>query len=180
MALTIRPATQPKGHLIALGTHRQATPCDCAAHRAASHAAHHAQPGDAAPPQAAGSWWTSVAPVLACAVCPACMSTYAKVLSTLGVGVFLTETQHHALLIGAVSLSLAIGVWRGHKGRRWSPFFLTLLGCALLVSGHLLGDVRALSWSGMAVLLGGGLWEHRLWRRVQAAPQAVPVGNSAT
>ena len=106
-----------------------------------------------------------VVPLLACAVCPTCLATYAKVLSFLGVGLSLTESTHEVLLAVAVMVSLAVSGWRSRRLRRLGPLLLTATGCALLVLGHALDEDPVLTWTGVAVLLAGGLWERRAWRR---------------
>jgi hypothetical protein len=136
--------------------HADHATCDCPAH------------APRASPPGAGAWWASVAPVLACAICPACISTYAKTLSALGVGLYLTEAQHAVLLGVAVTISLVVGFWRARRTGRFTPLSLTLIGCALVLAAHALDDNPWLAWSGVVALLGGGVWEHRIWRRATA------------
>lgn len=114
---------------------------------------------------AVSRWLGNLAPVLACAVCPACVTTYAKVFSLMGLGFALTETQHVALLTFAVLISLGLSGRRTWIERRAWPIVVSVLGCALLVLGHVLGEVHWLEWSGVAVLLVGGLAERQLARR---------------
>ena len=56
--------------------------------------------------------------MLACAICPACLSLYAKVFATLGVGFALTETHHALLLAIAVGVSLLFSAARSLRGWR--------------------------------------------------------------
>jgi len=134
--------------------------CDCAHHR------HQAQPER--PPQAGRAWsWAQLGPILACAVCPACLSTYAKVLSAFGVGVFLTEGQHHVLLAVAVGLSLAVAVVRYGRTRVLGPLVLTVGGCLVLVASHAVHALSFAVWIALFMMLTGGLWEHRLVRRLR-------------
>lgn len=109
-----------------------------------------------------------VVPLLACAVCPACLSTYAQVLSFVGVGLSLTESAHQVLLALAIAVSLAVSGWRFRRLRRLGPLLATAAGCVLLVLGHALEEDPVLTWGGVAVLLAGGLWERRVWRRAHA------------
>ena len=135
--------------------------CDCAAHRHAT-AAPANQRGEA-------GLWASLLPVLACAVCPACIATYAKLLSLVGVGLELSELQHAVILAFALAASLGVSAWRSIRTHRVWPIALASLGSALVVLGHVGGDLHVVEWAGVLVLLVSGLFEHyRLRRAVQA------------
>lgn len=114
--------------------------------------------------------WSTLLPVFACAVCPACMTTYAKILAVFGVGFGLSELQHLLLLVVAISASLAVSAWRSFRtGRAW-PVVFALAGSALVAVGHMYGDLHAAEWAGVLVLLAGGLSEHfRLRARTRLA-----------
>jgi len=140
--------------------------CPCAAHGHA-HAHAHRERGA---PQRLGLL-ASIAPAIACAVCPACLSTYAKVLSVVGVGVSLTEAQHTALLSFAIGSSIVLSAVRSWRAWRIWPLIIAVSGCALVLVGHLASEVAAVEWVGIAVLLGGGLAERTLAARaVSTAP----------
>lgn len=129
------------------------------------------------PPEAsrAERWLANLAPILACAVCPACVTTYATVLSWVGLGFALSESQHVMLLAVAVAISLGLSARRSWIERRVGPIAVSLVGCTLLVLGHVLGEIHALEWSGVAVLLVGGLVDRRLATRSRmATAQLVP------
>jgi len=150
--------------------HRQLG-CDCAAHRAPIRFDDEVSKEQ---PAASPTLWSSLLPVLACAVCPACVTTYAKVLSLVGLGFGLTETQHLVLLVLALGASLAISAWRSWRSRRAWPIAMAVLGSSLVALGHLQGDLHALEWAGVLVLLLGGLGEHfRLRQRVKATAFSV-------
>jgi len=104
-------------------------------------------------------------PVLACAVCPACLSVWGSALASLGLGVVLSEAQHHALLAIAVVIALWLAARRARSLGRWRYAVATALGCALLVGAHLAGEVAALSAAGVAALLAAGIAEQRHRRR---------------
>jgi len=87
------------------------------------------------------------------------LSTYAKVLSAVGMGVWISETQHFLLLLTAVSLSLLVGVWRAIRYRRIRPLLVTIVGCTALVMGHALGENQLFTYGGIALLLASGLWQ---------------------
>lgn len=111
-------------------------------------------------------WLSALAPALACAVCPACLSTYAKIAASLGSGLAIGETAHLLLLLAAIAVSLAVSSWRTWKSRRAWPLALALLGGTLLLIGHLV-ELAPLEWAGIGVLLGGGLVEHLRFVRRQ-------------
>lgn len=118
--------------------------------------------------------WTTVWPILACAVCPACLSTYAKVFASLGVGAALSARAHLAVLAVAIAASLLVSGVRSWRAKRPWPLVVALSGCALVLAGHL-GDAHALEWLGVVVLVVGGLLEQRLAR---AADSSSPSGAS--
>src|SRR5919109_3068486 len=59
------------------------------------------------------------APVIACAFCPACLASYTKLLSLVGIGLALTEEQHTILLGAALGISIAASMWRARRAARW-------------------------------------------------------------
>jgi hypothetical protein len=126
-------------------THR-AGPCDCPVHRTAARAGAR---------ETGSPWWLSVAPVLACAFCPACLSVWAPTLSVLGVGIAWTESQHVAALALAVTIALVPAALAARRRGRVGPLVATLVGSALLVAGHLTGGKHILEVTGMAALLAG-------------------------
>lgn len=97
---------------------------------------------------------------------------YAKLLSVVGIGFGLSELQHSLLLAFAVAVSVAVSAWRtARTGRAW-PLVVALLGTSLVVIGHLAGELHALEWLGVMVLLAGGLAEQFRLRRMAAAQHA--------
>ena len=99
---TARPL-QAHGHAHATG----GDPCDCVGHRMQARRS----TGEKL------SGLSAILPILACAVCPVCLSAYATILSALGVGLAITEGQHAILLGVAVVLALASGLWRARITR---------------------------------------------------------------
>jgi hypothetical protein len=133
---------------------------------------HHDHPVRGGHPRShvASGLWATVVPVLACAVCPACVSTYAKVFATIGVAAALSERQHLALLVFAVITSVAVSAYRSWRSRRAWPVLVAVAGCTFLSAGHLL-EANALEWLGMAILIIGGMLERRATRRVTRAAE---------
>jgi hypothetical protein len=124
---------------------------NCAAHR------------PRAPVDKSGRWgWLSgIIPILACALCPVCLSAYATILSAFGVGFALSEGQHAILLFMAVAAALLAGGWRARMTRRFGPLGLTAVGCALLIFADVLHENRALSLCGIALLVSSMIWDRR-------------------
>lgn len=127
--------------------------------------------------------WSTLLPILACAVCPGCIASYAKILSIVGVGIALSETQHLGLLVVCISLSLGVGLREARMTRRWGPLLVNVLGCTVLVAIHAMGEQSAppwSSWCGIVLLLGGAVWGHRirLALRRSSPPPSVPVPTS--
>lgn len=149
------------------------------AHGESCNCRHHPQHRHTAPSSKAGrvTPWSSLLPALACAVCPACLATYAKVFSALGVGIALTESQHLWMLVACVTFSLLFGGWEARRTRRFAAFGLTSAGCATLVAAHLAGESRGLGWLAMALLLCGAVWGHRLRARARATGPKVDVAS---
>lgn len=151
------------------------TESDGAAHGMACGCGHH-HPLSASPstPAAGSRWGAALLPVLACAVCPACLTTYAKVLSVFGVSLGFDAAIHQRLLVAALATSIAISGWRSWKQRRVWPLAVAVVGTALVAAGHGLGELHALEWGGMLILLGGAWAEHyRLRRRAIAHARAI-------
>jgi hypothetical protein len=145
---------------------------DHAAHGTACGCGHHHPTSGAISVNAVArgsGWGAALLPALACAVCPACLTTYAKVLSVFGVSFGFDAVVHHRLLVAALGTSLTISAWRSWKRRRVWPLAIAMVGTALVAAGHVLGELHALEWGGMLLLLGGAWAEHyRLRRRALA------------
>lgn len=154
-----------------LKAHERGHACDCAAHRSQETA--RSKGADA-------GLWTALLPVLACALCPTCLTLYAKLLSVLGVGVGLSEIHHLLLLVVAISASIAVSAWRSWHTRRLWPIAVALTGSALLAAGHLARDLHVVEWAGVLVLLLGGVTEHFRLRRMQAPPEPSLAVSSGT
>jgi len=117
--------------------------------------------------------WSLALPILACALCPACLATYAKLFSVLGVGVGLEEAHHEVILAAAIAVSVVLSAWRSLRSRRVWPLGVARSWATLIGAGHLAGEDAALEWLGMLALLAGGLSEHFRLR-----PRAAATGTT--
>lgn len=137
--------------------------CACAAH------ANKAMPGasGARPPSKIG-WLATIAPVFACAFCPACLSVWVPALASAGLAISWTESDHHVLLAISVIASVALAGWRAWRTGRALPLGLAILGCTALVGAHLAGESLALTIVGAAILIASPFVERTRWA---AAPR---------
>ena len=124
-------------------------------------------------------WFSAIAPVIACAFCPVCLATYAKLFSLAGLGFAMTEAQHSVLLTSALCVSIAASVWRGRRSGRWSPLAGALAGGSILLVGHLAGERAWLEWSGIGVMLASAWHEQRIASRPSPQRRAVLQPGSA-
>jgi hypothetical protein len=139
--------------------------CDCTGHRLQARA----KDGSKA------SFLATLLPILACALCPVCISTYAAVLSALGVTLAFTEGQHAVLLAVAVVAALGVGIWKARRSGQYGALALTATGCGLLVLSQVFNDNRVLGLFGIAALLGSLVFERVQARRAAARFSPVPV-----
>jgi hypothetical protein len=109
---------------------------------------------------------SALLPVLACAVCPACLATYTKLFSLAGVSLGFDDALHDLLMAVALTVSVGVSAWLSWRtGRAW-PLLVAGGGSALVAGGHPSGEFQVLEWAGVLALLTGGLSEHfRLQRR---------------
>ncbi len=102
----------------------------------------------------------ALAPVLACAFCPACLSLYAKLASTVGAGLAISEAAHTALLALAMIVSIAASSYRYRATRRGWPYALSWFGVGLMTLAHVLGELTSLELAGMGALIASVLVDH--------------------
>ena len=114
----------------------------------------------------AGGVWSAIVPVLACALCSACSTTYAKLFSALGVGFGPSEFHHLVRLVVAISASIGVSSWRTR--RVWS-IAIALTGSALVATGRFVGDLHFVEWPGVLLLRNISSCESR---------EALPCSNA--
>ena len=133
--------------------------CDCAHHRAAT---------DAEP---RAGWFAALAPAIACAFCPACLSIYGAVWKAVGLGALVSEGSHHVVLAVAIAVTLVLAARVARQRRAASPLAIAAIGSVLLTVGHA-DEAVAVEWLGLAVLVVGPIVDRRRWRRRLAAISA--------
>ena len=111
----------------------------------------------------------AILPLLPSTTCPACVAAYAGVLSTLGLGILLTERALAPLIVEFLVLGLVSVAWATKSHRRYGPLRMTLLGSLAVVCGRLLWSLPAVLYAGVALLFGATLWN--LWlKRTKPVP----------
>ena len=138
-----------------------ASHCDCEAHRRIA-SRRSARSGQA-------SILTLLLPLLVCAFCPACLSLWAPLLASLGLGFALPEVVHPAGIAVAVLVALAPAALRAQRAKVWRPLVFVAAGAGLLVATHLLGGGRLIELLGALCLVLGSVLERRASRAVRLA-----------
>src|SRR5688572_12269023 len=92
--------------------HGHGAACDCGGHRSKGTR------------EARLEAWSALLPILACAVCPACLATYTKLLSLVGVSLGLDEAVHQLLMAVALFISVGVSAWRSWRTARAWPLLV--------------------------------------------------------
>jgi len=108
---------------------------------------------------------STVAPTLACAFCPACLSAYSGAFSALGISATLGEEYHHYLLAFALLFTLGVQAYRVRVTRRLLAPVVAVAGCMLVVAGHAFEEHPWLVWTGIAGLLLSAAIDARVLQR---------------
>src|SRR5262245_40116393 len=110
--------------------------------------------------------WSGWLPVMACAFCPVCVGAYTGVLSAIGLGFLVSERVHTWLLIGAVGIAVTSAGLATRRHKTPAPMVIAVAGAAAALAGHLLSDIHALVYSGVALLGAASIWNARIGRRL--------------
>ena len=65
-------------------------------------------------------------------MCPACLALWKPLLSIVGVTLVFNDQQHAWLLYGSLAIALCVAAWDLRRSGVQLPFWLTLLGGALI------------------------------------------------
>jgi hypothetical protein len=147
--------------------HELRSPCGCGEIACA-------RPAPMADGSGKASGLAALAPLLACALCPACLSLYAKLAGVVGAGLAISEAAHAALLATAMLVSVLVSAYRYRLTRRGWPVSLSLVGITLMTLAHILGEPTSLELLGMGALAASAVvdrfgLETMLRRRTQSA-----------
>ncbi len=89
-------------------------------------------------------------PLLACLVCPVCLTAGAGVLSALGVGWLVTEDVHRGMVMAAALTSSASALWLARRHRRPWPPAMACAGALAVLLGCVAIESRPLELAGTA------------------------------
>lgn len=114
------------------------------------------------------SWTSSLSPLpggflalLPAAKCPVCLAAYGGLLSSLGLW-FLGDDRVLAPVVVALLGAGLLGAARTARAHgRPGPLGVTVAGSAALVAGRFVWSAPAVSYGGVALLVGASLWN--LW-----------------
>ena len=144
------PSTRPD----AAGPHP--SHCDCAAHRAVASSL------SEDPARAAYVSLPSLfLPLVACAFCPACVTLWAPLLASLGLGFALPGAVHPAGIARAVLVAVTPAVLRARRAKAWLPLLFVAAGAVLFLATHVFGAGRAVELLGAISLVVGSALERR-------------------
>jgi hypothetical protein len=112
--------------------------------------------------------------------CPACLSAYAALASSLGLG-FLIESAYLLPLI-LVVLIVAVLAHRMRKKdhRKYAAIALEAFGVSIVLAGKFLFDSRPVVLGGIACLIAGSLWSFWSWRAARGACAASVAAGAGT
>jgi hypothetical protein len=97
------------------------------------------------------------------------MALWKPLFSVVGVTLAFNDEQHAWLLYGSLAIAIAVAARDLRRSGVPLPFWLTVAGAALMVLSHLAGDVPALEWAGVVVMLASVPARMRLRARHQHA-----------
>lgn len=119
------------------------------------------------PNQKQRTWLQALAvavPVVACLFCPVCLPAGVGLLSALGVGVFVNEEVHRALITASLVVALASAILLTRRHRKVGPIAVTVAGGAAVVTGCVLAEIPVLEYFGTSLIVGAAFWNWRLRR----------------
>lgn len=114
--------------------------------------------------------------------CPVCWPAYASILSTLGLSFLLSGS--HLLSVTMLFLVISVGslAYRRQERFGYGPALVGALAAAIVLLGKFGFESKAATYSGLALLAAGSLWNgwpQRSARR-NTCPQCVPADEHVT
>jgi uncharacterized membrane protein HdeD (DUF308 family) len=124
-----------------------------------------------------------VLPLLPSFTCPVCLAAYAGVLSTLGLGLVLTESVLAPLIVAFLFVGIASVARTTRSHRRAGPLSMIVAGSGAVVAGRLVWNAPAVLYVGIVLVIAASLWN--LWLKrparrsvVRHGPGAIPNSKS--
>jgi hypothetical protein len=99
--------------------------------------------------------------LVACAFCPACLTLWAPLLASLGLGFALPDAVHPAGIAIAVLVAVTPAVLRARLAKVWPPLLFVAAGAVLFLATHVFGAGRAVELFGAISLIAGSVLERR-------------------
>ena len=103
----------------------------------------------------------AVLPLLPSFTCPVCIAAYAGVLSTLGLGLVLTERVLAPLIVVFLFVGIVSVARTTRSHRRPGPLLMIVAGSGAVIAGRLLWNVPAVLYVGIVLVFASSLWN--LW-----------------
>lgn len=120
----------------------------------------------------------AVLPLLPAVTCPFCLSAYAGVVSTLGLGFLVNERVLLPLIAFFLGVSVSTVGWTTRSHRKKGPIAASIAGATLVVGGRIAFDVPVAVYLGVAMLLAGSGWN--LWLKRRTPSPLVRLGTRST
>lgn len=100
------------------------------------------------------------AALLPSVTCPACLPVYAGVLSSLGLGAFVTGPYYFAIVIVLLGISLFSLGYQAAARRGYLPFVCGCIAATLLLCNKWLVGPRAIDFVGAGLLIAASIWNN--------------------
>ncbi len=117
----------------------------------------------------------AVLPLLPSFSCPVCVTAYAGLLSSLGLGFLLTDRVQRPLIVAFRIVSVASAGLAARQYKRAGPFTLVLLGSAAIIAFRAVWSVTPALYIGVVCLVAGAVWNLILKRPRR---KFVPLGGA--
>src|SRR5690242_18526620 len=90
--------------------------------------------------------------------CPMCWPAYAGLLTTLGLGLLMSERYLLAVTLAFLVVSVGALAYRSRVRRGLAPAFLGLTGAALVLTGKFRFESMTAVYAGLLLLIAASVW----------------------
>src|SRR5258707_11756542 len=97
-------------------------------------------------------------PMLPKLACPACWPAYAGLLSSVGLGFFISTVYLLPLTVVFLVVALTALVFRANKRRGYGPFVLGLVAGSAVLLGSFVLELNLIVYSALGLLVIASLW----------------------